>query len=56
MAEAKIELVEHSAVLVGGFPKDVACSSVITAVAKVCTAQDVNLDELDKHKAFAASS
>lgn len=48
--EAKIELVKHEAELVG-FPTSALCST-ITAAAKVCTAQDVNADELDKNKAF----
>ena len=50
MKEAKIELVAHDAELVG-FPTSALCST-ITAAAKVCTAQDVNPDELDKHKEF----
>lgn len=50
--KGKIELVEHSADLVGGFSKDVACSSIITAAARVCTAQDVNIEDVDAHKTF----
>lgn len=52
MKEAKIEVVAHDAELVG-FPTSALCST-ITASAKVCTAQDqdVNPDELDKHKEF----
>lgn len=52
MKEAKIELVAHDAELVG-YPTSALCST-ITAAAKVCTAQDqdVNPDELDKHKEF----
>lgn len=51
MNEVKIEFVAHNAELVG-FPTSALCSA-ITAAAKVCTAQDTNPDELDKHKEFA---
>lgn len=50
MNEVKIEFVAHNAELVG-FPTSALCSA-ITAAAKVCTAQDTNPDELDKHKEF----